>query len=130
MRSSRPIVTTVLAAAMLLAYFRFQDGRLTLGATRTSEFRCNAVEDGLIPYEITHSGAQLTDPCCQPQPEALMHAGDERTAGEEAHDHPRSDPGIVADAPAWLTPLTSMFMHGGLLQLGGSVLLLLIFGLS
>jgi hypothetical protein len=57
-----------------------------------------------------------------------MHAGEEPTAGEEAHEHPRSDPGIVADAPAWLTPLTSMFLHGGLLQLTGSVVLLLIFG--
>jgi membrane associated rhomboid family serine protease len=128
MRSPRPIVTAVLATAMLLAYFGFQEGQLTLGTSRAIEFRCNAIEYGLIPYEITHPGAQLTDPYCQPQPEALMHAGEEPAGGDEAHEHPRSDPGIVADAPAWLTPLTSMFMHGGLLQLGFSVLFLLIFG--
>lgn len=112
-------VTIVLAVAMLLVYFPFQHGELTLGASRGIEFRCNAVEYGLIPYEVTHSGKQLTDPFCQPQPGGGDEAG---------HEHPRTDPGIVADTPTWLTVASSTFMHGGLLQLGGSVLFLLIFG--
>jgi membrane associated rhomboid family serine protease len=111
-------VTIVLAAALLLAYFGFQHGELTLGAARGIEFRCTAVEYGLIPYEVTHPGAQLTDPFCQPQPGTAV----------EAHDHPRTDPGLVADAPTWLTIATSTFMHGGLLPLGASVVFLLLLG--
>jgi membrane associated rhomboid family serine protease len=113
MRSRPPIVTAILAAVMLVAYLGFQHGQLTLGTSRSIEFRCNAVEYGLIPYEVTHPGEQLTDPFCQPQP------GDE---------HERTDPGIVADAPTWLTPVTASFMHSGLLHLTASVLALVIFG--
>jgi membrane associated rhomboid family serine protease len=126
MRSSRPIVTTFLAAALVAAYFGFQGGAQTLGVPRGIEFRCNAVEYGVIPYEVTHPGEQLTDPFCQPQPESVMHSG-EAGAAEEDH-HPRSDPGIVADAPTWLTPLTATFMQGGLLHLLASTLFLLAFG--
>jgi membrane associated rhomboid family serine protease len=114
----RAPATILLAAALVLVYFGFQGGGLQLGASRGIEFRCNAVEYGLIPYEVTHPGRQLTDPYCQSQ-EAAPHDG---------HDHPRSDPGLVADAPTWLTPVTSTFMHGGLLPLAASVLFLLIFG--
>jgi membrane associated rhomboid family serine protease len=95
--------TIVLAAALVAVYFGFQGGGLTPGVQREIEFRCNAVEYGLIPYEVTHPGTQLGDPYCQ-------------------------HPGLTADAPTWLTPLTSMFMHGGLLHLGASVVLLLLFG--
>jgi membrane associated rhomboid family serine protease len=123
----RAPATLVLAAAMVLVYFGFQGGGLTLGASRGIEFRCNAVEYGLIPYEVTHPGHQLTDPYCQPQPESLLHSG-ETAAAEEGHDHPRSDAGIVADAPTWLTVATSTFMHGGVLPLAASVLFLVIFG--
>jgi membrane associated rhomboid family serine protease len=106
-----------LAAALVLVYFGFQGGGLALGPSRGIEFRCNAVEYGLIPYEVTHPGQQLTDPFCQPQPGA-----------EEGRDHARTDPGLVADAPTWLTVGTSMFMHGGLLPLLASVLFLAMFG--
>lgn len=121
----RAPATVVLAALLVAVYFGFQGGGVTLGVARGIEFRCNAIEYGLIPYEVTHSGAQLTDPYCQAQPE--LHSGEE-AAGEEAHEHPRSDPGIVADAPTWVTPITSMFMHGGLLPLATSALFLAIFG--
>jgi membrane associated rhomboid family serine protease len=121
MRSSRPIITAFLAAALVVTYFGFQGGAEILGVSRGIEFRCNAVEYGVIPYEVTHPGEQLTDPYCQPQPESVTGAA------EEDH-HPRSDPGIVADAPTWLTPLTATFMHGGLLHLLASVLFLLAFG--
>jgi len=128
MRSRLPIVTAALVAALLIGYLGFQGGQLTIGASRTIEFRCNAVEYGLIPYEVTHPGAQLTDPYCQPQPESLMHSGEEPGADAAGHEHPRTDPGIVADAPTWITPLTSTLMHGGLLHLLASVLGLLVFG--
>jgi membrane associated rhomboid family serine protease len=102
----------------VLVYFGFQHGQAAMGVSRGIEFRCNAVAYGLIPYEVTHRGTQLTDPYCQPQP------GDEH----EGHDHPRSDPGIAATAPTWLTVVTSVFMHGGVLHLAGSLLFLVVAG--
>jgi membrane associated rhomboid family serine protease len=123
-----PLVSAALAATLIVVYLGFQHGQLTLGVSRTVDFRCNAIEYGFIPYETTHAGTQLTDPYCQPQPESLLHGGEKPGAGEAGHEHPRTDPGIVADAPTWLTPLTATFMHGGLLHLAGSALALLIFG--
>jgi membrane associated rhomboid family serine protease len=113
----RAPATFALAAALLLVYFGFQGGGPALGPQRGIEFRCNAVEYGLIPYEVTHPGRQLTDPFCQAQP------GD-----AQGHDDPRTDPGLVADAPTWLTVFSSMFMNGGLLPLATSVVFLLMFG--
>jgi membrane associated rhomboid family serine protease len=114
----RTPVTLLLAAACALVYVLFQHGGLALGVPRGIEYRCNAAEYGLIPYELTHPGGQLTDPYCQPQAEEEAHPG------EAEHDHPRTDPGLTADAPAAVTVLSSMFMHGGLLHLGGLLLLL------
>ena len=40
----------------------------------------------------------------------------------------RAGTGPGADRPTWLTVFTAMFMHGGLLHLGGNMLFLWIFG--
>jgi membrane associated rhomboid family serine protease len=114
----RAPATIALCAALVLVYFGFQGGGIGLGASRGIEFRCTAVEYGLIPYEVTHPGQQLTDPFCQPQ----------AAAPDDGHEHARSDPGLTADAPTWLTVATSTFMHGGLLPLGASVIFLVLFG--
>lgn len=118
----RAPATMALAAVLVLTYVGFQGGGLTPGVTRGIEFRCNAAEYGLIPYEVTHPGSRLVDPWCQPQPESHSHAE------EAGHEPPPADPGTVADAPTALTVLTSMFMHGGLLPLVAGVGFLLIFG--
>jgi len=117
-RTSRAPATLLIAAACVLVFVLFQHGGLALGVPRGIEYRCNAAEYGLIPYELTHPGGQLTDPYCQPQAEQEPHPG------EEEHEHARTDPGLTADAPAPLTVLSSMFMHGGLLHLGALMLLL------
>ena len=121
-RPGFPVVTAVLAVALVAVFFGLQRGAPTAAATRGIEFRCNAIEYGVIPYEVTHPGAALTDPYCQPQPESL--AG----GGEEEDEHARSDPGLTADAPAWATVITSMFMHGSFLQLVAGALFLACFG--
>jgi membrane associated rhomboid family serine protease len=100
------------AAIVLIAATALGFALASAGESRLA-LRCHAVEYGLIPYELTHPGAQLTDPWCQAQP------GDEHAA----HDHPRGDPGLTADAPAWATPLTAPFVHGGL----GALLATLLF---
>lgn len=111
------VATAALIAVNVLAFLVFQGGSPTLSAETGIEFRCNAVEYGLIPYEVTHPGEQLGDPYCQATPEEPG----------AAHHEPRSDPGLVADAPTALTIPTSVLMHGSLLHLGLNMLFLWIF---
>jgi membrane associated rhomboid family serine protease len=63
-----------------------------------------------VPYEITH-GTDLTQPT-------------EVTVNGQTGEIPQ-EPGPV---PIWLTLLTSMFMHGGWLHIGGNMLFLWVFG--
>jgi membrane associated rhomboid family serine protease len=94
-----PIVTVALIVANVLAYFFFQKGGITLGDPSSHAFVCNLYEYGTIPREVTH-----------PDFHAQVQGCDTFTA------------------PTWLTLFTSMFMHGGLLHLGGNMLFLWIFG--
>jgi membrane associated rhomboid family serine protease len=91
-------VTVALIVANVLMYFLFQKGGISLGSPSDTAFQCNLIEYGTIPKEVTHPGTQVTLGC----------------------------PNV--DAPTWLTLFTSMFMHGGLLHLGGNMLFLWIFG--
>jgi membrane associated rhomboid family serine protease len=63
-----------------------------------THFECNLYEFGFIPRELSDGGQISRQGCPNP------------------------------DAPTWLTILTAMFMHGGLLHLGGNMLFLWIFG--
>ena len=85
-------------------YFGFQDGRLGLPENDT-----RTVEYGAIPYEITHPGEQC---------EVVRGGQFIQCSDEPGQDLP----------PTWLTILTSMFMHGSILHLGGNMLFLWIFG--
>jgi membrane associated rhomboid family serine protease len=97
----KPVVTYALIAANILAYFFWQKGGITLGDPSSLDYTCNLQEYAAYPWEITHPGDQAPpiDPNC-PAPEA----------------------------PTYLTLFTSMFMHGGLMHLGGNMLFLWIFG--
>ncbi len=105
-----PFVTIALIVANVLAYFLFQKGGLSVGSPATTVdghltgYAQNLFDYGVIPYEITHP-----DQHC-----SLALNG----CGKIADDQPST----------WLTPLTAMFMHGGLLHLGGNMLFLWIFG--
>jgi membrane associated rhomboid family serine protease len=95
-----PYVTFALIAANILVYFLWQRGGLSLGDPDSAHYICNLQDWAAIPYEITHPGdqVQIAQGCAAP------------------------------DAPTYLTLFTSMFMHGGLLHLGGNLLFLWIFG--
>jgi len=103
-------VTIGLIVANVLMYFLFQKG----GLSGPSE--SNVVKYGAIPFELTHPG----DHC-----ELVGSASQAAIACE-------GQPGVAGTAsgqPAtWITVFTSMFMHGGLLHLGGNMLFLWIFG--
>ena len=90
-----PVVTAILIALNVLAYFFFQHGTISLGDPSNQAFLQNLYDYAYIPCELTGEGA-----CEVPQ-------------GEGAD---------------WLTVFTAMFMHGGLLHLGGNMLFLWIFG--
>jgi membrane associated rhomboid family serine protease len=107
-----PVLTVAIIAANVLMFFFFQEATLSLGGAGVDDE--NVVDYGAIPYEITHSG----DQCVQ----------------ASATQFACGDGGAVSDAvgrdlpPTWLTLLTSMFMHGGLLHIAGNMLFLWIFG--
>ena len=71
-----------------------------------AEFNQKVVEYGAIPYEVSHPGEY-----CNVEGQQLVCGGD-----------------APGQPSTWLTILTSMFMHGGLLHLGGNMLFLWIFG--
>ena len=104
-----PVLTVVIIAACVVVYFVVERGGFTLGETGDER----AIEYGAIPYELTHPGKE-----CEPVSETrLACEGQTGVVGE-------ADP----QAPWWLTIFTSMFLHGGLLHLGGNMLFLWIFG--
>jgi membrane associated rhomboid family serine protease len=96
----KPVVTYALIAANILVYFFWQKGGFTLGDPSSPHYICELQNWAAIPYEVTHPGkqVQIATGCGTP------------------------------DAPTYLTIFTAMFMHGGLLHLGGNMLFLWIFG--
>jgi membrane associated rhomboid family serine protease len=94
-----PVVTLTLIVMNVLAYFFWQKGGITLGDPSSEHYLCNLYEYGTIPKEVTHPGFHVQAQGCP-----------------------------TFTAPTWVTLFTSMFMHGGLLHLGGNMLFLWIFG--
>ncbi|HEY7074420.1 MAG TPA: rhomboid family intramembrane serine protease [Solirubrobacteraceae bacterium] len=95
-----PVVTIALIVANVAVYFLWQRGGLTLGDPSGAHYICNLQDHAAIPYEITHPGRQVLIAQGCPDPTAAT----------------------------WTTVFTAMFMHGGLLHLGGNMLFLWIFG--
>jgi membrane associated rhomboid family serine protease len=104
-----PVLTVLIIVINVVVYFGFEHGGLNLGE-RGQE---RVVEYGAIPYEITHPGKE-----CGETPEGGVACEGQQGVAGRAPDQP----------PTWLTALTSMFMHGGLLHLAGNMLFLWIFG--
>ena len=104
-----PVVTIALIVANVVIFFlSIRNG----GSIWSGPDAQTVVHYGVIPYEVTHPG----DEC-----EIATQAGRILCEGR--------DPVRVFDTPpTWLTVLSSMFMHGGLLHIGGNMLFLWVFG--
>jgi membrane associated rhomboid family serine protease len=92
-------VTYALIAVNVLVYFFWQRGGLSLGDPTNLHYQCQLTEWAAVPREITHGSSEALPPQC----------------GTDS-------------ANPYLTIFTAMFMHAGLLHLGGNMLFLWIFG--
>jgi membrane associated rhomboid family serine protease len=102
--SRTPYVTYALIAANILVYFVWQKGGLSLGSPSGTDYLCQLQDFAAIPKEIFDPGTVVEVP-------------------EAVNEGCRPD-----DVSPYLTIFTAMFMHGGLLHLGGNMLFLWIFG--
>ncbi|HEX8074950.1 MAG TPA: rhomboid family intramembrane serine protease [Thermoleophilaceae bacterium] len=106
-----PLITVALIVINVAMFFGFQHAHWS-GSGFAVDSR-NTVEYAFIPYELTHPGKHCDT------------VGNDRIACE-------GQEGVSGTAPeqpnTFLTILTAMFMHGGLLHIGGNLLFLWIFG--
>jgi membrane associated rhomboid family serine protease len=123
-----PIVTVVIIALNLLVYVGVEHGGLRAPSNDKA-----VVEYSFIPYELSHTGklcglrAESTEgitvrsdsaPLCEG---TTVHTSGGDTTIRRVTDS-RDQPSV------FLTILTAMFMHGGLLHIAGNMLFLWIFG--
>ena len=94
-------ITLILANAVVFFVQLSGGGSILEGPTTQA-----VVDWGVIPYEVTHPG----DEC--------GISGSDVVCGGDRGDQP----------PTWATVFSSMFMHGGILHIGGNMLFLWIFG--
>jgi membrane associated rhomboid family serine protease len=111
-----PIVTWLILAACLAAYFLWQPSQLEAD---TGEDVVFFVENAAIPCELVERR-----PLDVAELDATFRLGNPEACGV---DEERS-PAAVPDKNVWLSALTSMFLHGSLLHIGGNLLFLWVFG--
>ena len=102
---------------------------LTRRPGRDQRGRCSSCSRGLLrqPGDLRHAGDRLRRDPLRDHPSRRCSAR-RRTGAMPARGRRASTARRPTSRPTWLTLLTSMFMHGGLLHLGGNMLFLWIFG--
>lgn len=124
-----PIVTVAIIAACLLVYFAWQPRRsdevvvvdTPVGLLRIDEVTEFNLRNAAIPCEIVERRSLTVD-------ETIETFGSAASDGEECGAGFAESPELFPDKSVWLSLVTSMFLHGGLLHLGGNLLFLWIFG--
>ena len=125
-----PFVTIGILVACLWIYFVWQPSVGTseqvsvdtpAGVLRMQESTAFNLEHAAIPCEIVSGRALTVD-------EAIATFGTPGGDGEHCGEGSSGSPRVFSDKSVWLSLLTSMFLHGSLLHLGGNLLFLWIFG--
>jgi len=139
--TSRFPILTIVLIAINIAVFGWQlsfsgseaSPRLSdAGLEVITERDQNSIEYGAIPYRLTHPGSDCQvgvtrESLAAQEPEVVC--GDSPEAREARDLAAQGAPLAPVDAaPWWVTILTSMFMHGGLLHIAFNMLFLWIFG--
>ena len=101
-----PVVTIAIIVANVIVYFFWQRGGLSWGSPSSPHYLRQLSDYGAFPYEFVHPGRHC------------------RLIGQGV----QCGTGLPPQPSTWITPFTAMFMHGGLLHIGGNMLFLWIFG--
>jgi len=112
-----PIVTIVLMIVNIAVYFLVQPVEINAGTDFT-------FETAAIPDELT-SGEPLSEIefCAVVSPNSVNSI----TGSESVCSSPTDD-ALFPEKNVWVAAISSMFLHGGLLHLGGNMLFLWVFG--
>jgi rhomboid family protein len=113
--SRPPVVTWLIIAACVVTYFLWQP---TPFSDTVDDIRFD-LDHAAIPCELLE-GRPLT----RAEVDATFRFGDDNACNIDRGQTPPFDPG----KSIWLAVLTSLFLHGSLLHLGGNMLFLWIFG--
>jgi membrane associated rhomboid family serine protease len=121
-----PYVTVLLIAACIAVYFFVQarpggTDSVTIGRGEVVRIESSSrfsLEYAAVPCEITQ-GRPLTIG----EVDATFNGGEKDACGDFA-----AGPELFADKNVWFAVLTSIFLHGSLLHLGGNMLFLWVFG--
>jgi membrane associated rhomboid family serine protease len=123
-------VTMAIIAACLGIYFLWQPSlgqsdrvvvETPVGSVQIEETTAFNLEYAAIPCELTERRPLTLD-------ETIITFGDPSSDGEHCGVGSSESPELFPDKSVWLSLLTSMFLHGSLLHLGGNLLFLWIFG--
>lgn len=120
---SRPILTWAIIAACIAAYFLWQPDpfgtgeQVDVSGVTTDEDTAFFLEYAAVPCELVE-GEPLTEAQALTGECDADEAGASQFAGNQ----------FFPDKNVWLSALTSMFLHGGLLHIGGNMLFLWVFG--
>jgi membrane associated rhomboid family serine protease len=136
--TSRFAIVTVLLIAINVGFFVWQLQAPDNGASNgtfdrlgVSERQQQTLEYGAIPFRLTHPGKECAAGAVveagKPQAKIVCEGTDQYREARRLQSQGAPFAPIDA-APWWVTILTSMFMHGGLLHIAGNMLFLWIFG--